>query len=91
MTDAYIQARFYQSGWSHDTFTLEYTIDNWATFNTLATYPSSLVVRGATFGGASGHLGHTGQRARGTSPQRPSVPGSSPRRRIGMTARAASK
>ncbi|HEV8636563.1 MAG TPA: hypothetical protein VG370_20275, partial [Chloroflexota bacterium] len=41
VTDAFIQVRFYQSGWVNDTFVLEYSTDNWASAQTLATYSSS--------------------------------------------------
>jgi hypothetical protein len=38
VTDAFVQARFYQSGWVDDTFVLEYSTNNWTNATILATY-----------------------------------------------------
>lgn len=38
VTNAYLQVNFRQSGWTDDTFALEYSVDNWASAQPLATY-----------------------------------------------------
>ena len=38
VTDAFVQARFYQTGWVDDTFVLEYSTNNWSNATVLATF-----------------------------------------------------
>jgi hypothetical protein len=38
ITDAFVQARFYQTGWVDDTFVLEYSTNNWTNSTVLATF-----------------------------------------------------